>query len=65
MPVTSGRQFRAMAAAAAGRSTLGIPQSVGAEMIHKTPAHKRKKFAKKRGKPSKNLEMLREMAKKG
>ncbi|MGI9304141.1 MAG: hypothetical protein ACR2RB_15775 [Gammaproteobacteria bacterium] len=31
MPSTSEKQRRAMEAAAAGRSTLGIPQSVGKE----------------------------------
>ena len=31
MPSTSGKQRNAMAAAAAGNSTIGIPQSVGKE----------------------------------
>ena len=42
MPSLSGKMHRAMAAAAAGRSTLGIPQSVGAEFMH---ADKGKHFA--------------------
>ncbi|MCP4901252.1 MAG: hypothetical protein GY906_30145 [bacterium] len=46
MPAKSASQYGAMAAAAAGKSTLGIPKSVGEEMVHKTPAKKRKKFAK-------------------
>jgi hypothetical protein len=35
-PVKSERQRRAMYAAKAGHSNLGIPQSVGAEMIEKS-----------------------------
>jgi hypothetical protein len=37
MPVKSKRQKRAMGAAAGGNSTLGIPQSVGKEMLAATP----------------------------
>lgn len=37
MPAKSARQFRAMAAAASGHSTLGIPQSVGREFIEHKP----------------------------
>ena len=33
MPAKSERQKRAMYAAAAGKSTLGIPQSVGKEFV--------------------------------
>jgi len=33
MPATSAAQFRAMKAAAAGKSTLGIPQAVGKEFV--------------------------------
>ena len=36
MPVSSPRQFRAMKAAEAGRSTLGIPASVGRHMVAAT-----------------------------
>jgi hypothetical protein len=34
MPSVSGPQHRAMAAAMSGKSTLGIPQSVGADFVH-------------------------------
>ena len=34
MPSVSGKQHRAMAAAASGHSTLGIPSDVGAEFLH-------------------------------
>lgn len=34
MPSTSDKQRRAMHAAAAGNSTIGIPQSVGKEYTH-------------------------------
>lgn len=34
MPSVSGAQHRAMAAAASGHSTLGIPADVGAEFMH-------------------------------
>ena len=37
MPAKSGKQLRAMYAAAAGHSTLGIPQNVGAEFVKATP----------------------------
>ncbi len=43
MPATSGAQLRAMFAAKAGKSTLGIPQKVGAEFVDATP--KKKKVA--------------------
>jgi len=33
MPATSAAQFRAMKAAAAGKSTLGIPPAVGKEFV--------------------------------
>lgn len=42
MPSLSGAQHRAMAAAASGRGTIGIPRSVGAEFLH---ADRGKKFA--------------------
>jgi hypothetical protein len=53
MPVKSKAQLRAMQAAAHGRSTLGIPKSVGKEYTsHKPPARlpERKGGAKGRGK---------------
>lgn len=40
MPAKSQRQFRAMEAAAHGRSTLGIPQAVGQEFASATPKPK-------------------------
>lgn len=43
MPSTSGKMHRAMAAAAAGHSTLGIPQSVGKEFLQ---ADKGKHFSR-------------------
>jgi hypothetical protein len=52
MPVVSKRQQRAMYAAKEGKSTLGIPQSVGAEFIAATspgaklPETKRKTLGK-------------------
>ena len=47
MPATTGKQYRAMAAAKGGNSTLGIPQKVGAEFVAATPPAKRSQFAKK------------------
>lgn len=38
MPIKSDAQRRAMYAAAAGKSTLGIPQSVGKEFVAAGPA---------------------------
>lgn len=38
MPIVSGAQQRAMYAAKAGKSTLGIPQSVGADFVAAGPA---------------------------
>jgi hypothetical protein len=38
MPVVSEAQRKAMYAAKEGKSTLGIPKSVGAEFIAATPA---------------------------
>lgn len=40
MPAVSEAQRKAMFAAAAGKSTLGIPQKVGAEFVAATPAGK-------------------------
>lgn len=42
MPATSRRQLKAMYAAAAGKSNLGIPQKVGAEFVKATPKAKRR-----------------------
>jgi hypothetical protein len=50
MPAVSEAQRRAMYAAAAGKSTLGIPKTVGKEFVDATPAGKlpaRKKPAEK------------------
>ncbi len=49
MPVVSEAQRKAMYAAAAGKSTLGIPKSVGADFIAATPAGA--KLPKKKEKP--------------
>ena len=38
MPIESGAQRRAMYAAAAGKSTLGIPKEVGKEFVAAGPA---------------------------
>ena len=45
MPITSSKQFRAMQAAAHGKSNLGIPKKVAKEFIHETSHKKRKEFA--------------------
>jgi len=45
MPSKTKRQARAMRAAAAGKSTLGIPQRVGKEFV---AADKRKKKRRKK-----------------
>jgi hypothetical protein len=50
MPSVSGAQHRAMAAAASGHSTLGIPKKVGADFIH---ADKGKHFSANKHKSSK------------
>ena len=41
MPVVSESQRRAMFAAKEGKSTLGIPKSVGADFIAASPAGKK------------------------
>lgn len=46
MPAVSGKQYRAMQAAAHGKSTLGIPQSVGRDFAEATPPEKRSEFSK-------------------
>ena len=51
MPAKSKAQFRAMAAAKSGKSTLGIPKSVGAEFVGATKSPKslpEKKASKKK-----------------
>lgn len=40
MPARSKQQLKAMYAAKAGKSTLGIPQKVGAEFVTATPSAK-------------------------
>jgi len=46
MPSLTPKQYRAMAAAKAGKSTLGIPQSVGREFVDATPPKKRRTWSK-------------------
>ena len=46
MPVKSARQWGLMAEAAHGAITGKVPTSVAKEFVAKTPAKKRKKFAK-------------------
>jgi hypothetical protein len=46
MPIKSANQYAAMAAAAHGRGTTGIPQDVAREMLEKTPPATRSRFAK-------------------
>lgn len=53
MPATSEAQRRAMYAAKAGKSTLGIPKAVGADFVAATPPGKLPARAPK--KPSKPL----------
>jgi hypothetical protein len=50
MPPVSERQRRAMAAAAAGKSTLGIPKRVGAEFVAADKGGKLPARAPKKGK---------------
>lgn len=54
MPPVSEKQRRAMYAAAAGRSTLGIPRAVGREFVEADKGGKlplRKKPTRRRGGP--------------
>jgi hypothetical protein len=53
MPAVSQAQLRAMYAAKAGNSTLGIPAKVGADFVAATPAGK--KLPKKAPAPGKKL----------
>ena len=48
MPSKTAKQHRAMAAAAAGRSTIGIPQSVGKEFMKADAKGKPKRKARRR-----------------
>lgn len=57
MPAVSSAQLRAMYAAKAGHSTLGIPKSVGAEFVAATPKGAKLPKRKKRrvgGKPDRS-----------
>lgn len=47
MPTVSAKQHRAMQAAAAGNSTLGIPVDIGREMVKADMAHTKMKPYKK------------------
>lgn len=49
MPAVSEAQRKAMYAAAAGKSTLGIPAKVGKEFVAATPAGKLPAKAPKKG----------------
>jgi hypothetical protein len=46
MPAVSGRQYRAMQAAAHGDSRLGIPRKVAREYVRETPETKRRAFTR-------------------
>jgi hypothetical protein len=48
MPATSKRQFRAMGAAAGGKSNLGIPKKVGKEFVKATKSYKKLPEKKKK-----------------
>lgn len=48
MPAKSQKQFKAMQAAAHGRSTLGIPKKVGKEFAAATSSPKRLPVRKKK-----------------
>lgn len=48
MPAVSEAQRKAMAAAASGHSTLGIPKKVGAEFIKADPGGKLPEKAKRK-----------------
>lgn len=50
MPAKSQAQFRAMQAAAHGKSTLGIPKEVGVEFAAATPSPKNLPEKKRKGK---------------
>lgn len=52
MPPVSERQRRAMHAAAAGKSTIGIPQKVGKEFSSSDPGGKLPEKKKKKHNPT-------------
>ena len=54
MPVKSKAEFRAMQAAAHGKSTLGIPMMVGQEFTAATPKGSVKKLPERKGKKGKD-----------
>ena len=51
MPSKTAKQARAMRAAAAGKSTIGIPQSVGQEYVKADKAKAAKKSPKRDERP--------------
>lgn len=53
MPIVSEAQRKAMYAAASGKSTLGIPKSVGQDFVAAGPASSKlpEKVSKKKSKP--------------
>ncbi len=57
MPVVSQAQSRAMHAAEEGHSTLGIPQSVGADFVAASHGMKVSALPKRVGKPKKPHKM--------
>jgi hypothetical protein len=46
MPAQTKKQYRAMQAAAHGKSTLGIPKSVGQDFVKATPNPSKLPFSK-------------------
>lgn len=56
MPAKSAKQYGLMAAAMTGH-VAGIPKSIGKEFVEKTPAAKRKRFAKELTKKTKKIGM--------
>jgi hypothetical protein len=56
MPSVSAEQHAAMAAAAAGKSRLGIPKQVGVEFLH---ADRGKRFLKRKKSSPKRLRRKR------
>ena len=59
MPAKSQAQLRAMYAAAAGKSNLGIPQKVGAEFVQATPKAKRRSLMLHHKAAAKGLTLVR------
>ena len=64
MPATSKRQFRAMQAAAHGKSTLGIPARVGKEFAGATKNPKELPEKAQAGKTNIGLAMFKAMQRK-